>query len=105
MVDSVNKLPGVDMDHMDTFSLPRLAKGGIVNNPGRGVMVGGAIAGEKGAEWVQPLTDEQSLSRIGQAIGRHVKVSVDFTALMDSRQVARVLKDVNNEKKFALNGG
>lgn len=105
MIDSVNKLPGVDMDHMDTFSLPRLAKGGIVNNPGRGVMVGGAIAGEKGAEWVQPLTDEQSLSRIGQAIGRHVKVSVDFTALMDSRQVARVLKDVNNEKKFALNGG
>lgn len=95
----------VGIPKLETVKIPRLAKGGIVNQPGRGVMVGSAIAGERGAEWVQPLTDEQSLSRIGQAIGRHVKVSVDFTALMDSRQVARVLKDVNNEKKFALNGG
>ena len=110
-IKAINKLKSslgalsLGIPKLETINIPKLAKGGIVNQPGRGVMVGSAIAGEKGAEWVQPLTDEQSLSRIGQAIGRHVKVSVDFTALMDSRQVARVLKDVNNEKKFALNGG
>jgi hypothetical protein len=105
MIDSVNKLPGVNLGKMDTFNLPRLAKGGIINNPGRGVMVGGAIGGERGAEWVQPLTDTQMLEKVGQAIGRHIKNSVDLSVQLDSRTIARVLKEIDNEKKFALNGG
>lgn len=110
-IKAINKLKtslgvlSVKIPSLDTVSIPRLAKGGIVNNPGRGVMVGSAIAGERGAEWVQPLSDEQMLKKVGEAIGKYVKVNVDFTAKMDSRTVARVLKDVNNERNFALNGG
>ena len=55
---------------MSNISIPRiplLAAGGIVNNPGRGVPIGRAIAGEAGAEGVIPLTDSQALETLGEA--------------------------------------
>ena len=86
--------------------IPRLAKGGIVNMPGKGVPIGAsAIGGEYGAEWVQPLTDESALERVGNAIGKHIKVNVDFTAEIEGRVFARVMKELNNDSSFARNGG
>lgn len=110
-ISAINKLKSslgvlsVNIPKLDKVKIPRLAKGGIVNNPGRGVMVGSAIAGERGAEWVQPLSDEQMLKKVGEAIGKFVKVPVDLSVQLDSRTIARVLKEVDNERKFALNGG
>lgn len=95
----------VRIPKLETVSIPRLAKGGIVNQPGRGVMVGSAIGGEHGPELVQPLSDTQMLEKVGEAIGRHVKIAVDFTAQMDGRTVGKVVREVENSRKFALNGG
>lgn len=95
----------VGIPKLETVKIPRLAKGGIVNQPGRGVMVGSAIGGERGPELVQPLSDTQMLEKVGEAIGRHVKIAVDFTAQMDGRTVGKVVREVENSRKFALNGG
>lgn len=110
-ISAINKLKsslgvvGVSIPKLEKVKIPRLAKGGIVNQPGRGVMVGSAIGGERGPELVQPLSDTQMLEKVGEAIGRHVKIAVDFTAQMDGRTVGKVVREVENSRKFALNGG
>ena len=48
-------MPGIRLGKLQTFRLPRLARGGIVNNPGPGVMMGNYVAGERGAEAILPL--------------------------------------------------
>ena len=48
-IGAINKLPGVEISELDTISLPRLAKGGVVRRATN------AIIGEDGAEAVMPL--------------------------------------------------
>ena len=99
----VNKLPGVKISTISTFKLPRLAKGGIVNMPGRGVPIGGAIAGEAGREAVLPLQDSQVLSEIADAIGRRITINANITNTMNGRVISRELQKINNESDFAFN--
>ena len=95
----------VGIPELKPVKFTKLAKGGIINRPGAGVPVGSTIAGEHGQEWVQPLSDTAMLEKVGQAIGKYVKINVDFTAQMDSRTISRIIKEVENEKSFAKNGG
>lgn len=53
-IDLLNELPGVDIDSMDYISLPRLAKGGIVN---RSTL---AMVGESGREAILPLENNKA---------------------------------------------
>ena len=83
--------------------IPRLAVGGIVNMPGRGVPVGGAIAGESGREGVIPLTDSQAMETLGQAIGRYITINANITNTMNGRVISRELQKINNNSDFAKN--
>ena len=103
LIGVINKLPGVNLNRLPTFNLPRLAKGGIVNMPGRGVMVGSAIAGERGAEGVIPLTDSQQMALLGEAIGKYITVNANITNTMNGRVISRELQKVQNENDFAFN--
>ena len=91
------------MKRLRRFNLPRMAKGGIINQPGRGVMVGSAIAGERGAEGVIPLTDSQQMELLGEAIGRYITVNASITNTMNGRVISRELQKINNENDFAYN--
>lgn len=99
----VNKLPGVKISTISTFKLPRLAKGGIINMPGKGVPVGSAIGGERGQEGVIPLTDSQQMDLLGQAIARHMVVNLTNVNQMDGRVISRAMKKINTESDFAFN--
>ena len=83
--------------------IPKLAVGGIVNMPSRGIPVGGAIAGESGAEGVIPLTDSQAMETLGQAIGKYITINANITNTMNGRVISRVLQKVNNNNDFAYN--
>lgn len=83
--------------------IPRLAVGGIVNMPGRGVPIGGAIAGESGREGVIPLTDSQAMETLGQAIGRYITINASITNTMNGRVISKELKRINNDNDFAFN--
>lgn len=98
LIKTINKLPGVNINKLSTFSLPRLAKGGIVNNPGPGVMMGSYIAGEKGPEAVLPLTDD-TLQRLANMI----PITVNVTNSMNGRVLSREIQRVQNENNFAMN--
>lgn len=99
----VNKLPGVDIKKIGYVSLPRLAKGGIVNMPSRGVPIGSAIAGERGAEGVIPLTDTQQMALLGEAIGKYITVHATIPVYAYNRQIDRQVKIIKAEDDFARN--
>lgn len=103
LISLVNKLPGVNIGKLKTFSLPRLAKGGIINNPGAGVMVGSAIGGERGMEGVIPLTDSQQMALLGEAIGRYITVDITNVTNLDGRQIARKVDKIQQNNDFVLN--
>lgn len=83
--------------------IPKLAVGGIVNMPSRGVPIGGAIAGESGAEGVIPLTDSQAMETLGQAIGKYITINANITNTMNGRVISRELQKINNNSDFARN--
>lgn len=84
-------------------ALPKLAPGGIINQPGRGVPLGQAIGGERGAEGVIPLTDSQQMALLGEAIGRYITVNANITNTMNGRIISRELQKVQNDSDFAFN--
>lgn len=103
MIDLINTLPGVSMGKIPTFNLPRLAVGGIINMPGRGIPIGGAIGGEAGAEGVIPLTDSQAMETLGEAIGRYITINANITNTMNGRVLSRQLQQIQNDRNFAYN--
>lgn len=84
--------------------IPKLAVGGIINNPGHGVPLGNAIGGEAGREGVLPLTNSTTMRELGREIGKHVTINVDLTTRLDSRVLSRTMQQVQNERNFAKNG-
>lgn len=103
LIDVINAVPGIDISTLPTFKLPRLAKGGIVNMPGRGVPVGSAIGGERGQEGVIPLTDSQQMALLGEAIGKYININATVPVYVGNRMVAREIKRINAEGDFAYN--
>ena len=105
LIGVINKVPGINLGTLSTFKLPRLAKGGIINQPGRGVPIGygQAIGGENKAEGVIPLTDSQQMQLLGEAIGRYVTINANITNTMNGRIISRELQKVNNTNDFAFN--
>ena len=83
--------------------LPKLAVGGIINQPGSGVPYHGAIIGERGAEAVVPLTDTQQMELLGSTIGRYVNLNATIPVYVGNRQIAREIKHINAEQDFAFN--
>ena len=84
-------------------NIPRLAQGGIVNMPNRGVMVGGAIAGESGSEGVIPLTDPYAMAQLGEQIGRWVNLAIDNKMVVDGRVLATATNNQINKENFLMN--
>ena len=83
--------------------IPRLAVGGIVNMPGRGVPIVGAIAGESGREGVIPLTDSQAMETLGATIGKYININLTNITKLDNRQIAKEQKKINAQNDFAFN--
>lgn len=80
--------------------IPRLAKGGIVNNPGRGVPL---IAGEAGREAILPLdTNTEWMDRLADKINGSGKIVIPI--YLNGRKIAEEVIDLTNKRKFATNG-
>lgn len=78
--------------------LPKLAVGGIVNRPGRGVH---AIVGEAGAEAVLPLENNTEwMDVLAEKIGGNVTIPI----YMDGKKIATYVVDIQKKKAFAMNG-
>lgn len=83
--------------------ITKMATGGIINMPNRGVPVASAIAGEAGHEGIIPLTDQQAMAQLGAEIGRNVLVNLTNITSMNGRVISRELKTIQGEQNFAYN--
>lgn len=104
LIGVINKVPGINLGTLNTINIPRLRSGGIVNNPGKGVPVGGAIAGESGREGVIPLTDPTAMRLLGQEIGKWITVQNTSNTYLDSRLIKRQMDNREEQFAFATNG-
>lgn len=105
LISSAGKILGKSwtISSVSIHKIPLLATGGIVDLPRRGVNIGGAIAGEAGAEGVIPLTDQRAMETLGKTIARHITINANITNTMNGRVISRQLQQIKNEENFAYN--
>lgn len=91
------------MSNIKIPMIPKLARGGIVNNPGKGVNMGSYIAGEKGAEAILPLQNSSFIndfaSQIADKIGNG---DINTQLLIDLNK--NILELANKPTYFIVNG-
>ncbi len=82
-------------------TIPKLAVGGIVNNPGRGVPV---IAGEAGREAVLPL--DQNTEWMDMLAGRLGAIGGTFVinVVLNGKTIQKEIVNLTDLKRFATNG-
>ena len=79
--------------------IPKLALGGIVNRPGRGVP---AIIGEAGAEAVLPL--ENNTEWMDILADKIAGGTITIPITLDGKRIATYIVDIQKKKAFAMNG-
>lgn len=86
--------------NISTVSIPRLAKGGIVHNVGKGVPL---IAGEAGREAILPLDNNTEWMDIlvDKINGGNTTVPI----YLDGKMIAKYIIDLQKRRAFATNGG
>ena len=109
--DALIKTPGLSSSDVSNLtwvnnSLKRigLAKGGIVNLPGKGVPLTNVVTGEKGHEGFIPMDNEESMDLIGQSVARHVVINLTNNTMLDSRVIAREQLKIQDNQNFITNG-
>ena len=102
LIKVINDVPGINLGILPTFKLPRLAKGGIVNNPGKGVNMGTYVAGEKGAEAVVPLQNSKFISDFASQVASQMGNDINTQLLIDLNK--NILELANQPIYFIVNG-
>ena len=103
LISVINAVPGINLNTLPTFNLPRLKVGGIINMPNKGTMLGSAMGGESGKEGVLPLTDTQAMAELGREIGKWININATIPISVGNRQIAREMRRINAEDSFAYN--
>lgn len=102
LIGVINKVPGINLGTLPTFKLPRMAKGGIVNNPGKGVNMGSYIAGERGAEAIVPLENSDFINSFASKVASQMGSDVNTQLLVDLNK--NILELANRPNIFNVNG-
>ena len=110
VIDLINKIPGVSLGGIGYVSLPRLARGGIVDSPTV------AMIGEAGKEVVMPLENTGFLQTMGRIVGGAVvnalggglpqsggfRGSGDIVIMIGGHEFGRVaIQEINREQERA----
>lgn len=91
------------MSNIKIPTIPKLAKGGIVNNPGKGVNMGSYVAGEKGAEAIVPLQNSKFISDFASEVADKMRNNdINTQLLMDLNK--NILELANQPVYFRVNG-
>ncbi len=92
---------GFDIPLVNEVEIPRLAQGGIVNNPGRGVPV---IAGEAGREAILPLDKyTEWMDILADKINAGEK-SIIVQVMLSGKKIYEEIIKLSQRREFATNG-
>lgn len=88
--------------------IPKLARGGIVNNPGAGVNMGSYIAGEKGAEAIVPLENSEFIQSFAKEIASilsEMGQPVNIILKIGDKEFYKWFINLKRKYEFVTNGG
>lgn len=98
LIGVINKVPGINITRLNTFNLPRLARGGIISQPTQ------AIIGEAGKEAVVPLENNlEWLDKLSDMISSKIGGNGNVNVYLDGRLIQRQMSKRNDELAFATN--
>lgn len=100
IIDVLNAIPGVDIGKLNEISLPRMAKGGIVDGATT------AIIGEAGAEaviplernsenWARPLAAALAEQFQEQGEGRSITINVNNPTVRDDDDIRKITQGIS----------
>lgn len=100
LIGVINNVPGINLGYLNTFSLPRLAKGGVISQPTQ------AIIGEAGKEAVVPLENNMEwLDMLADKLASKIGTSGgSYIINLDGRTIQRGQAKKRQELAFATNG-
>ena len=100
LVGIINKVPGVNLGYLNTFNLPRLAKGGVLSQPTP------ILAGEAGKEAIIPLENNtEGLELIADKIASKIEAGGgSYIIQLDGKTILRGMAKRQQELAFAKNG-
>lgn len=110
-VNSISKYIGITIPTVPEFKLRRfqptyMETGGIIDVPRRGVALApNVVGGEAGAEGVLPLTNSDTMRRLGREIGQWIEVDIQLNNYLNGRLIGKVVKQIQNGQEFSRNGG
>ncbi len=110
-IKGVNILGYKPFDWIGTISvpqIPKLARGGIVNNPGAGVNMGSYIAGEKGAEAIVPLENSEFIQSFAKEIASilsEMGQPVNIILKIGDKEFYKWFINLKRKYEFVTNGG
>ena len=89
--------------NLPTISIPRLARGGIVNNPGKGQHI---IAGEAGAEAILPLQNNTEwMDILAEKVAERMSTPIINKFVVDGKEVFTQYNKNQKRYNLATNGG
>lgn len=87
--------------------IPKLERGGIVNNPGRGVNMGDYIAGERGAEAIVPLENSDFIKSFAREIAgllSEMNAPMQIVLKVGDKEFYRWFINMKRKYEFVTNG-
>ena len=98
LIGVINKVPGINLNTLSTFRLPRLAKGGVISQPTQ------AIIGEAGKEAVVPLENNlEWLDKMANMLASKIGGNGVVNVYLDGRLIQRQMAKKQQELAFATN--
>lgn len=98
LIGIINAVPGINLGKLNTFNLPRLAKGGVISQPTQ------AIIGEAGKEAVVPLENNlEWLDKLSDRISSKIGGNGIVNVYLDSRLIQRQIAKKDEQLAFATN--
>lgn len=98
LIGVINKVPGVNLNKLNTFNLPRMATGGIVDKPTY------ALVGENGKEAVMPLENNTEwMDMLAEKLDNN-QSNGNITIKIGEDTIFNKIIDGINQKSFETNG-
>lgn len=98
LVGVINKVPGINLGYLNTFNLPRLAKGGVISQPTT------AIIGEAGKEAVMPLENNTEwIDLLADKLANKIGGNGINNIYLDGRLIQRQITKRQQKLAFSTN--
>lgn len=106
-INQINKLPGVEIGKMSYVSLPRLAKGGVLEKGQLGLLEGSGAEAvvplEKNTEWIRKVSNQLQKNMVDNNVNKGMSYNEMVDGFKEALSQMKIELDDENMGKFVTN--